>query len=531
MLRADVMQDDLLSPFLTVRETLLFSCELRTRGLSPGEREARCDAIIEQLGLARVAHARVGNAMVRGLSGGEKKRLAIGVELVTDPRVLFLDEPTSGLDAANAERIARCAAEQAHKHGERIVITTIHQPRYEVFCTFDLLLLLTRGHVAYFGPTADAAAFFAARGFECSRHVNPADYYIDVLHAAERQAAQSTAHAGAEAERTPLLVAGTGAVNSASAAEAGLAFGFAAADPTPQAPPQAPVIPVSRRADYAYVNSFAVQTRALLRREVLCTLRSPFTTYIRLVQTICIGLLVGSLYWQLGSDQASIQNRTGALFFILINQAFATFPSLQGFIEGRELFLRERGAGCYSPIAYFLATSLVEVPLNCFWPLVLSLVCYWMIGLADSLAHFGLLVVVLMLVSNVAGGMLLAAGSVSPSMKAAQVVAPLTIVVQFLFAGYFVRLSSLPVFYIWLKYVSFFRYAYEVLVSNELRDRTFTCAGAPDGACITNGRAFLDSFGMADVDVRTNLLILLGLAVAYRSLAYLGLRFAYRERR
>ncbi len=117
--------------------------------------------------------------MIKGISGGERRRLSFASEIITDPAILFCDEPTSGLDSFMAmtvvESMKRLAAEG------RTIICTIHQPSSEIFRSFNSLYLLAEGRLAYSGSLPGAYEFFASQGFKCPPRYNPADFYIKNL--------------------------------------------------------------------------------------------------------------------------------------------------------------------------------------------------------------------------------------------------------------------------------------------------------------------------------------------------------------
>jgi ABC-type multidrug transport system ATPase subunit len=186
-----VMQDDALITNLTVRETLYYSLALRIppSSMTDGERASRIQSILDVLGLTSIADNRIGDALKRGISGGERRRVSIGVELVTSPSILFVDEPTSGLDASNSLRVMK--ALRALCLTGRTVICTIHQPRSNVFQMFDQLLLLAQGEVVYCGPTIESMNYFKQLGYACPAFINPADYYLDVLEGKEDESQSS----------------------------------------------------------------------------------------------------------------------------------------------------------------------------------------------------------------------------------------------------------------------------------------------------------------------------------------------------
>src|SRR3989338_8567947 len=177
---AYVMQDDSLNGVLTVRENLSYSALLRLPPEMNYEKKmARVDYVIDDLGLRKVANTKIGNVFFRGVSGGERRRTSIGMELITSPRILLLDEPTSGLDAMSARMICETLVKLSREG--RTVIATIHQPSSQVFNLFDRLLLLTRGEQAYFGPLKEAVGFFESVGQPCPMFVNPADHYLETI--------------------------------------------------------------------------------------------------------------------------------------------------------------------------------------------------------------------------------------------------------------------------------------------------------------------------------------------------------------
>uniref|UniRef100_A0AAX7UVQ7 ABC transporter domain-containing protein n=1 Tax=Astatotilapia calliptera TaxID=8154 RepID=A0AAX7UVQ7_ASTCA len=173
-----VVQDDVVMGTLTVRENFTFSAALRLpSSISHKEKKQKVDRLIKELGLGRVADSKVGTQLIRGISGGERKRTNIGMELIIDPPVLFLDEPTTGLDASTANSVLLLLKRMANNG--RTIILSIHQPRYTIYRLFDSLTLLVNGHQVYHGPARSALEYFS--GYICEPHNNPADFFLDVI--------------------------------------------------------------------------------------------------------------------------------------------------------------------------------------------------------------------------------------------------------------------------------------------------------------------------------------------------------------
>jgi ABC-type multidrug transport system ATPase subunit len=173
--------DDGLLPTLTVRETLQFAACLRLpTWMSKEDKIQRAETVLAKLGLNDCADTLVGSSLIKGISGGEKRRVSIATQILTDPQVLLLDEPTSGLDSFTASSIIEMLASLA-KEG-RTIILTIHQPGSNLFQWFDNILILARGGFPVFsGKSVDMLPYFSTVGFQCSENTNPTDFALDLI--------------------------------------------------------------------------------------------------------------------------------------------------------------------------------------------------------------------------------------------------------------------------------------------------------------------------------------------------------------
>ena len=175
-----VTQEDILTGMLTVRENLLFSASLRMKGASKQDIQDAIDRILHQIGLTHIADSKIGNEFVRGISGGERKRANIGMELIVGTPLLFADEPTTGLDSNTAENIITLFKDLTHM-GKTVCIT-IHQPKPAIFEMFDDLIIVAGGDIIFSGPSTGAVAYFDRLGFGPPKgYMNPADYFLHVV--------------------------------------------------------------------------------------------------------------------------------------------------------------------------------------------------------------------------------------------------------------------------------------------------------------------------------------------------------------
>ncbi|KAJ1961092.1 hypothetical protein GGI12_003436 [Dipsacomyces acuminosporus] len=179
---AYVEQEDVMFPMLTVEETIMFAARLRLteKGYTQLQRVERVADVMHQLRLSHVKGSKIGDALNRGVSGGERKRVSIGVGLVTDPDIIVLDEPTSGLDSNSAEMVVELVRDVARSRGVAAVMT-VHQPNANMLNCFDRILLLTQGRLVYFGSANQAIEYFESKGYPCPIRQNPADFFIDMM--------------------------------------------------------------------------------------------------------------------------------------------------------------------------------------------------------------------------------------------------------------------------------------------------------------------------------------------------------------
>lgn len=174
-----VTQDDILYPHLTVRETLVFCSLLRLpQTLSKKEKIAVAESVISELGLVKCQNTIIGNSFIRGISGGERKRVSIANEMLINPSLLILDEPTSGLDSTGAHRLVATLGALAQKG--KTIVTSMHQPSSRVYQMFHSVLVLSEGRSLYFGKGTDAVTYFESVGFSPSFSMNPADFLLDL---------------------------------------------------------------------------------------------------------------------------------------------------------------------------------------------------------------------------------------------------------------------------------------------------------------------------------------------------------------
>ncbi|KAK7113491.1 broad substrate specificity ATP-binding cassette transporter ABCG2-like isoform X2 [Littorina saxatilis] len=523
-----VVQDDVVMGTLTVRENFQFSASLRLpTHIKKEEREARVDQVVLELGLGGCANTKVGNEFIRGVSGGERKRCNIGMELIIQPPVLFLDEPTTGLDASTANAVMLLLQKLAHKG--RTIVFSIHQPRYSIYRLFDSVVLLAGGETVYHGPCADSLEYFDSIGYTCEAHNNPPDFFLDVINGDSTAIAASSSNVKKGTDEITVDVDGDGLGHTLAQKYKSSAWYSkltAELEPIKQdfhRRSQDGTLVLMKKVEYA--TSFVTQFRVVCARTVKNLIRSPQASILQLIIMVIFALIVGAVYFQISSTMTDgIQNRVGAFFFIVMNQVFGNLSAVELFIKERAIFVHENVSGFYRVSAYFLAKMLCDlIPMRLAPVLVFSSIAYFMIGLQSGAEHFFFFALTLFMTTLSASGIGFLLSASVRIFAVANLLIALCYVFMMLFSGLLVNLSTMGEWLSWLRYISIFRYALNALYINELEDSIF-CDNAT--ACVT-GNDYLRSQDIPFAttwDLWVNVVALFIISVGFFTLTYIQLR-------
>uniref|UniRef100_H2Z7L4 ABC transporter domain-containing protein n=1 Tax=Ciona savignyi TaxID=51511 RepID=H2Z7L4_CIOSA len=453
-----VVQDDVVMGTLTVRENLAFSANLRlsTKKHNAEARKLKVNDVIEQLGL-------------QALSGGERKRVNIGMEMILDPPVLFLDEPTTGLDANTANSIVLLLYKLAS--GGRNIIMSIHQPRYSIFSLFDRLLLLNKGDIVYRGPAKQAVDHFKSIGFSCPRFHNPADFFLDIV-GGDVNTARLIGRMNSESQdNEPAENAIEDKVKKMTAKRQSLlhtAFEESSGNVNYSLKNQ-----VMETTHYA--NGFFHQLATVVRRTGLNILRNPMTSFVQIIIMIIFAVLIGLIYFQSDTSfKSGIQNRAGCFFFLVMTQVMSNLSALELFINNRAHFIHESASGYYRVSVYFIAQIIADLIPNRLIPnTFFSVIIYFMIGFQMQVEKFFFFLFALVLTAVCASSMAFLVSASVRVFAIANAVVALPYILMMLFGGFLVNIGTLLDWLEWVKYVSIFRYGINALTVNEMSGLVF----------------------------------------------------------
>ncbi|KAK9773250.1 hypothetical protein SCAR479_10167 [Seiridium cardinale] len=509
---AYVMQQDILLPTLTVRETLRYSADLRLpSSTSKEDRLLIVEEVILELGLKECADTRIGNSQHRGCSGGEKRRTSIGVQLLANPSVLFLDEPTTGLDATSAHQLVKTLKVLAKKG--RTIITTIHQPRSEIWDLFDNLVILSRGGPVYSGPRSECGIWFSDLGFGLPPFVNPAEFYID--------------HAAID-NRTPELEEET----TARVERLKAAWSEATSERFPLIAETATASKSkSTKRDQEQHAGFFRQIRVLTDRTLKVTVRDPMGMAGSLGEAISMAIITGYIFYALPRDQAGIRSRQGALY---------TSVGLQGYLylmfETYRLtidiptFDREHVEGCVTALPFILSRRIArffteDIPV----PFLYSVIYYFMVGFDREVGKFFTFFSIILLNHYIAIMLAMTSVAAIRHFPGASLIGNLTYTLQSMACGYFVQSNTIPVYVRWLKYTTYTYYGFGALCGNEFEDSFYDCpseGGASNPVCASyTGSHIMENLGFPKDWIARPILAMVGFVGLFCITSWVGLAF------
>ncbi|XP_061372104.1 ABC transporter G family member 22 isoform X2 [Gastrolobium bilobum] len=506
-----VTQDDVLFPHLTVKETLTYAALLKLPNtLTKDQKEKRALDVINELGLERCQDTMIGGSFVRGVSGGERKRVCIGNEIIINPSLLFLDEPTSGLDSTTALRIVQMLHDIAE--AGKTIVTTIHQPSSRLFHKFDKLILLGKGSLLYFGKASEAMDYFQFIGCTPLIAMNPAEFLLDLANGnvndisvpSELEDKVQVGNAEAETQNGK---------PSAAVVQEYLVEAYETRVAEIEKKKLMVPIPLDEELK-SKVHSLKRQWGAswceqysILFRRGFKERRHDYFSWLRITQVLATAIILGLLWWQSdANDPNGQQDQAGLLFFIAVFWGFfPVFTAIFTFPQERAMLTKERATDMYRLSAYFVARTTSDLPLDLVLPVLFLLVVYFMAGLRLSAGPFFLSILTVFLCIVAAQGLGLAIGATLMDLKRATTLASVTVMTFMLAGGFFVK--KVPIFISWIRYISFNYHTYKLLLKVQYEHITPSINGIKIDSCFTEVAA------------------LITMVFGYRLLAYLSLRW------
>eukprot|EP00124_Ichthyophonus_hoferi_P000453 Ihof_evm5s17 gene=Ihof_evmTU5s17 len=421
-----VEQRDILIGTLTPKELFYYSALIRLpSSVSEVYVNARVQQVINELGLESCQDTMIGTEQMRGISGGQAKRVNIGIELLTDPRVLFLDEPTSGLDSTTALEVMSVMRDITNRG--RTTICTIHQPSTDVYRLFDKLLLLVEGNVVYLGHADQAVKYFENMGFVCPKNMGPADFLIAVTGGGtgqgEKMVEGPDVNKNYFTEQYRRSELATDRSQSTAAHKERFALLSRTRQTLAEEQPQ-------------FLNSRSWVFRVLLRRQFAIRKRDKAYWISRAAQVLVMLFLVTTVFHGQTKEASSVYNIVSVINFGTMVFGFGSLGQIPSLIEKRLFFTRERNAAAYQVLPYYLTITLQEIPVEMFKTFIWVVAVYPTVGLRRTASAGAIYYCILLLNDLVGLGIAQTFAFLAPDPEAASAMMFPVIITSFLFAGF-----------------------------------------------------------------------------------------------
>ncbi|KAF4389183.1 ABC transporter G family member 6 [Cannabis sativa] len=477
VISAYVMQDDLLFPMLTVEETLMFAAEFRLpRTLSKSKKKMRVQALIDQLGLRNAAKTVIGDEGHRGVSGGERRRVSIGIDIIHDPILLFLDEPTSGLDSTSAYMVVKVLQRIAQSGS--LVIMSVHQPSYRILGLLDRLIFLSRGQTVYSGSPTNLPGYFAEFGNPIPENENRTEFALDLIRELEGSPGGTKAlvefNKSWESKKNLIRTSDPAVTDdklqplslkeaiSASISRGKLVSGATTNSVT--------VDPSSNSMVPTFANPVWTEMAVLSRRSIMNSRRMPELFGIRLGAVMVTGFILATMFWQLDNSPKGIQERLGFFAFAMSTTFYTCADALPVFLQERYIFMRETAYNAYRRSSYVLSHSIVALPSLVFLSLAFSATTFWAVGLDGGLAGFFFYFFIILASFWAGSSFVTFLSGVVPHVMLGYTIVVAILAYFLLFSGFFINRDRIPPYWIWFHYLSLVKYPYEAVLQNEFED-------------------------------------------------------------
>ncbi|KAI9168002.1 ABC multidrug [Paramyrothecium foliicola] len=547
-------EDDLHFPTLKVSETMEFATSTKMPKSRPEHLDQRAyveetsTKILESLGIGHTKDTIVGDEYVRGVSGGERKRVSVAEVMSTQAPLQCWDNSTRGLDASNALDFARVLRKSADEQ-QKSIIATLYQAGNGIFNQFDKVLVLAEGREIYYGPTAEAKQYFEQMGFKCPSGANVADFLTSVTVHTEREVTNGFAgdipNTAEEFERRykesdvflrmknaiALRTAESLADEIAELRSAGLSE-------------KSRSVEVLSRAFSPYVVSFFRQVWICAIRQFQILWGDRFSNGLQLASSIVMALVTGSLMYKLPGDSTSIFRRPGALFYPILLWGLNKMAETAASFMGRNILTRHKRLAFNRPGAYALACVLTDIPYTIVMFSLFNLVYYFMVGYQQDAGKFFTNWFIYLLVTLCFTSLYRTIGAWCRHFGLAAQISGWITMVMMVYAGYLIPVPNMHPWFRWIAYINPATYAFAAVMASEMgnlempcvepqfvpfgesynddRFRRCTVLGSSDGDLI-NGAAYLDlQYDISRYEVWRNVGIIIAFWVFFSITAAIG---------
>ena len=475
-------EDDQHFPALNVWQTLKFSLLNKTRKREKGEIDVIIDALMKMFGIRHTAKTLVGNEMVPGVSGGERKRVSIAETLATKSTVVCWDNSTRGLDASTALDYANSLRIMTDI-SDRTTLVTLYQAGEQIYELMDKVLVIDEGRMVFQGPAKEAKQYFVDMGFFCPARETTADFLTSVTDPAQRVIREGfegkTPNTPEEFERVFKNSTNYQRVlNDISSYENHLAqTDHADAQQFKQSVKGQQSRHVSARSSYTV--SFWRQVLACTQREFWLVWGDKPTLYTKFFIIVSNGLIVGSLFHGQSTGTEGAFSRGGTAFFSILFLGWLQLSELMKAVSGRVVIERHKEYAFYRPSAVIMARILADFPIIFTQVIPFTVIVYFLTGLDVNVSKFWIYLLFVYTSTICITSLYRMFAALSPTINDAVRFAGIALNLLIIYTGYVIPKPTLlhnKIWFGWLYYINPVSYAFEGVLSNEFTGRVLQCA-------------------------------------------------------
>ncbi|KAI7893457.1 ABC-2 type transporter-domain-containing protein [Mucor mucedo] len=483
-------EEDLHYPTLTTQQTLKFALKNKTPSTRiPGESKAEfTDKLLymlgNMLGLTKQMNTMVGNAFVRGLSGGERKRLSIAEQMTTHSSINCWDCSTRGLDSSSALDYVRSLRIMTDIT-KKTTIATLYQASDSIFDLFDKVMVLDEGRCIYFGPTSGAKEYFSEMGFHCSARKSTPDFLTGLCNLNEReirsdfngQVPVNSVQFEKLYKESPMY---SQMMDERKAYEK-------------QINVDQPCLTFKeafiQEHDTPAVVSYYEQVKALTIRQFQLVWGDKTSLAIRFGDVIVKGLITASVYYMMPVDGNGAFSRAGAYILFLFFNSFVAQSELPSFMEGRRVLEKHKHFALYRPSAFYFAQVILDFPLAIIQTILFEISVYFMVGLDLDAGKFFFFFITFVMTIMCMNSFFRFWGSISPNFYTASQISSIFFIAFLIYIGYQIPHPQMHPWFVWIYWINPLAYSYNAVMSSEMMGLKFSCEGlngVPYGESYTN---------------------------------------------
>ncbi|KAL8690937.1 MAG: hypothetical protein Q9218_003730 [Villophora microphyllina] len=490
-------EEELFFPTLTVGQTMDFATRMKVpyhkfsdqHSDKDFQQEYR-DFLLKSMGITHTSSTKVGNEFIRGVSGGERKRVSIIETLATRGSVFCWDNSTRGLDANTALQYTKAVRAMTDVVGLTSIVS-LYQAGNGIYDLFDKVLVLDQGKEIYYGSLDEARPFMEELGFVCGDGANVADYLTGVTVPTERQIRpgyEASFPRTADEIRADYLRTDIKAImekeyaypQSEEAKANTQEFKESVAyDKNKTLPKNSPL-----------TVSFSKQVKACVLRQYQIVWGDKPTFIIKQLATLLQALVVGSLFYNSSKDSSGLFSKSGALFFSLLYQALMALSEVTDSFAGRPVLAKHKAFAFFHPAAFCIAQIAADLPVLLFQVSQFSLVLYFMVALKVSASAFFTYWVTLFAIAMCITAVMRAIGAVFSTFDGATKLSGFWFSALIVYTGYFIPKTQMHPWFVWIYWLDPLAYGFEILLSNEFHGQTIPCV---NNNLIPNGPGYISS--------------------------------------